>query len=289
MWLRALLAGALAVAGFFLIVPLTHVSTVRMAAMAVRRSHVAGLPGRANASNLLPASTSALKAVQQAARRQPTETGSYSVQWTKGTSSDRSAVVLLARLPGLGSARTAEQQARVAYLEKGSFSSGTFARTSRYPLPTISGGEGAAFSSKGSSGSPALSLRASVFRVGKVVAVVFVDAPKDPKDATAALTAAEHHHLQGLPDPYPIAATTLPTVATIVYAILALSFVVALCLLPVLAAGMLERREERRAERIRYQYRSRGRKVLKSQVRGGPPVRKRARRSPVSLRWPGAR
>lgn len=275
------LLSAAALAGLFVFVLVRRPNPGRLAALAVsgpgaHAGHAHGTAGTASASGLQP--------VRRAAASSPGETGVYTVTWpaTRGSKSARTATAAsldLYVLPDVTSAEATRRAAAGVRLAQSSMTAKGLGFSGRLHLSGVPGIEAASYIS---GTSPTLSasvphVDVAVFRVGRVVAVGQAGGSTAGAAAAAVskLVGAEHRHLAATGGRPALGETTVPPLATAVYLVVAAALVASVEASPAVVATVRRRRHAARAEAIRRERASRGRKVVKR--RGSPALAGRSR------------
>jgi hypothetical protein len=117
-----------------------------------------------------------------------------------------------------------------------------------------------------------------IYRAGRVVVDVTVDSKGDAATTTArALASAEFHHLEKVAADPVLSETSLPLVASVVYALVAVAVLAVAEVTPRLVIAARQRRHEARAAAERRSRTARGSKVVKRHASRGYAARVQAR------------
>lgn len=281
-WVAVTVVLGVAALGYVLWIPTRHANPAKVVALAVTqpvqgfRTHPAAAERNASASPL--------RAVQQAAATAPAETAVATVVW-KGVGQNSAGSLLVLALPTGRAAHAARTEARTSYLGQTSLTPEGYGYAGALGSAGVPGAHGATFV-KGTSPTTSPTSRRTdveVFSVGRVVVVATAQASgNQAKAAVDALALAEYRHLLRTGGAPHLAQTTIPVVASLLYAVVAAAVLSAVQLGPSVRATVRRRRAEARETAIRRERASRGSKVVKR--RAG----RTSLRHPVSKRRTGA-
>jgi hypothetical protein len=281
-WVAVTVVLGVAALGYVLWIPMRHANPAKVAALAVTQPVQGFGPHPAAAER--NASASPLRAVQQAAATTAAETAVDTAEW-KGAGKKSAGSLIVLALPTGPAARAARAEARTSYLSQTSLTSEGYGYAGALGLAGVPGAHGATFV-KGTSPTTSPTSRRTdveVFSVGRVVVVATARASgTQAKAAVDALARAEYRHL--LPtggDPH-LAQTTIPAVASLLYAVVAAAVLLAVQVAPSVRAAVRRRRAEAREAAIRRERASRGSKVVKRRAGRTPPGHPGSRRRPAA-------
>jgi hypothetical protein len=240
-----------AVVGYQLVVPTSHVERSRLARLVLSK------PGLAAFSKATPQAAeqndtqTGLAAVTAAAKRSPGHTGIYSIQWVPTQTTGVGIVAFL--LPNDATAATAFAQLRTQQLAAGSFSANGLTRASTFTVAGVPGSSGALYAPASGVAGPGLGV--TVFQYGKVVALIDAATSNSTnKAAVESVTAAESGHLRQLGPGFSLSVIRRPGVATGLWVGGAVVVAAIVALTPVLRRRRAEKRrrayEEMMASRV---------------------------------------
>lgn len=273
----AVVLAALAVAGYLMWIPVHRPNAAKLAVLA-RTAPVSGLRARPRTRVTSP-EKSPIATVRRAAGATPGETGSYSVQW-KGSKPVSSASLSLDVLPDREFAGSALVDARATALAQSALTSIGYGYGGKTRVPGIPGARGDYFLSAKSAKITKTTPRATVivFRVGRVLAGVNVDAVGTAATRTArAVAAAEYRHLSVVGTDPALGETSVPVLATALYVLGALAVMALAQVLPAAVMSARRRRLEAAAAAERRARVSRGKKVVKRHAARGYAARVESR------------
>lgn len=269
----AVLVG-LAIGGYLLWIPVHRPDPHKVAALAVT-GPVVRLRGHPKTSTLDPATAVPISAVKTATVATPGETAAYSVNW-KGLAPVTAGSVEIIALPTLQSARSAQSEILTAELSKTSLTGVGYGFGGLTKVPGVPGAEGKYYL-KGTKPTVTAStprVTAVVFRAGRVIVNVTVDAKGADATATArALASAQYRHLELVGTDPALAQTRFPVVASLVYALVAIVVLAIAEVTPWIVATEQHRRREARVAAARSARVSRGNKVVKRHASRGYAAR----------------
>lgn len=261
-------------------IPLHVPDPARVRALVVTQP-VGGVVGAARVTDP-PAWASALAAVRTAAGTTPGETGLALATW-KGNGSVSSGSLLATALPTVLDAQEALSQSGSQYLGQDSYKQSGYGYGGTLAFPGASGARGAYFLAGTSPTVTAKTRRiaVAVFRRGRVVVLVTVSSTGAAADSTASsLVTAEHRLLTSAVTARPIAETSVPLLATLVYAVVAAVLLGGVVLAPAGWASYARRRRAAQEAARRRARNARGKKVVTRRSSHGYEARlgsKRAR------------
>lgn len=268
--LRPVVVLVLGVIGFAVFVPQTVAVTSRMSRLVVTRPSIAGIKFKSAAeSQALESSAIPLAEVKKAQAAQPAQAGAFVRAWTGPTKTETTATVLVSVLPDDQRAVVALGQAEKAYIDLTAkeLKTDSLTRGATFSVPGVPGSRGGTFAIAKSSSTPAGDLVAVTFRVGRVVAVNYLEATTGhitQADASA-LARSEYAVLSKNEPGFSMAATTLPLARSLGVAGGTVVVALAAYFGPELQQRRRHRHSARQAVRARYEYRARGRKVVNRQ------------------------
>jgi hypothetical protein len=279
-WVAASVVVGLAVLGYVFWIPVRHPSPRRVAALAVT-APVDGLRAHPHASES-DASAGSLAAVKGAAAATPGETAVYTVAWKGTTSKSAGALVVLA-LPSAADTRATRAEVRTAYLGRTSLTAEGYGYAGALRLSAVPGAAGATFTAGTTPTITATTRRtdAEVFSVGRVVVVATAQGEgSHAKSIVDALAVEEYTHLRRTGARPMLAVTSLPVVASLVYAAVAVAVLAVVELGPWSLAAARRRREAAWEAAVRRERATRGSKVVKRQA-GRTPVGRSGSKRPA--------
>ncbi|HLX89715.1 MAG TPA: hypothetical protein VKR22_14815, partial [Acidimicrobiales bacterium] len=272
--IRGVVVLALAGAGFAVLVPQTKVDRALLSKLVISHTALPGLQGRRSVSRSVPSSESSFAATRSAAKKHPDETGIFASEWYITTSAPPEAGIVAQVLPTAATARTVAQDVDKQLSSLPTLSGETASDPKPFSVPGVAGATGYSFALADSTGSTHTAVGyafKSAYRVGRVVITELAVSSRaaldtgpidaDIRDGAALLARVEPG--------FTMLRTTVPVLASAVYAAVAVVVAGASLYVPEIAAGMLERRRERHEarelRRAREQYLSRGRRTVKRQ------------------------
>ena len=261
----ALVVLVLAAIGYARYIPTHKTVTTRLAALLPSKAP-AGFSAKPASAAPVNASSNPYSEVATAAKRSPSRTGSYSIQWTKAPPSTDTETVLLSLLPTDSDAAKANSQAESLYIAEKSLQPDGYA----YGGPVnagIPGAKGSSFVSTAPTGGPPLAV--IVFQLHRAQVTMFGAAAGSASKSAAAATSLAHTEyglLKQRLGSFTLVKTSWPVVATIVFWAVTAGLVLLVVLGPV---GIRKGRERRRVAREiarRRQLQSRGSKISRRQA-----------------------
>jgi hypothetical protein len=247
------------------LVPVHRVDGGRLAALAPA-TPPAGFAKKPVSAGSLAASSSPFAEVKTAAKQHADSTGSYSIDWSKSSSSSDSADLLVSVLPSAADAEKAEVQAKSGYLGSQSFKSSSYSYKEPIAVPSVPGASGALYQSSTSGAPPLVVIE---FQTGRAQVTEFMavsGSASSSESAALALARSEYDHLGATLPGLTLAETTWRPVVSLIYWAAIAAVVGAAMLVPVIRRRSRQRRQLA-AERARLAHLSgRGAKILKRQA-----------------------
>ena len=272
--IRAIVVLALAGVGFALFVPQTKVDRKLLSGLVVSRTALPGLEGRHGISQSVSPSRSSFAATRNAAKKHGDSTGIYTREWYITTSAPPEAGLVAQLVPTAATARTVvgdvDKQLSALPTLPGLTASGP----KPFEVPGVAGAHGVSFALADSTGSSHATVGyayKTAYRVGRVVITELAVSDRPTLDTGPVATDMRNGAalLARVEPGFTMLRTTVPVVAAAVYAAVAVVVAGVSLYAPEVAAGMLERRRERRHERdqrrAREQYLARGRRTVRRQ------------------------
>jgi hypothetical protein len=252
----------LAVVGYFMFVPLHRLERGRLSQVAAIAAPSGFTPKPTNTSEQ-QASGIPFKELQAAAKKSPSSTGAWSVEWTGAKSAGDIASLLAMMLPSRADAATVRSQAASYYVSPDSLSSDDYKYLTSFTVPSLTGAQAALF--KPATGTQLLAV--SVFQDGRYVAVTYGDTGSAAQaEATASsLARSEAAHLKTLGQGLSLRVTRWPLVASLVWWAVAVALAAALVVGPGLVGRARRRRRLAREAAARRSLAVRGSKIVKRQ------------------------
>lgn len=259
--LATLVLLAVAVVGYVLWIPMQRPSRAALARLVVT-TPVHGF--KAAPSVAAPsASSSAISVLKTAAKQTPGETGVYSVDW-KGTKAKSSASLVVAVLPTLALAKSAQQEANKEFTAQDALTGDGYGYGGAITDASVPGARGAYFLPGTTPTLKPTGKRADllVFRLQRVIGLVSVAGTGAASSvAASAVATAEYDHLSTVGASPRVAKTVFPLVATIVYAGVALVALAVLEASPSAVAAARRRRHAAAEAAVRRDRAARGAKI----------------------------
>jgi len=260
----------LAVVVYLLVIPTSQKNEDLLGRLVIGRSSAPGVPSKPSGSQAVPPSTSTFGPVKQAAKGHPGQTGIYEREWDVTASAPPEAGLILEYLPDDSSAAATEAVVRQKVLSKAPTSNGeTSSAPKRFAIPGVAGATAVSYAlTDAATKKPAGFSYATDFRSGRAVVDELMVTTSASRSTAAAIEDAQAEHallLREAPG-FSLSPTRYPTVASIVFVIIALLVVLAAYFGPELAVSARDRqrahREAKHQEQIRSQYRARGRRAV---------------------------
>jgi hypothetical protein len=272
-----------AAVGYVVFVKNTRIEQTSLSALVIDRTGVAALKSKPVESEFVSPQKSAFAAVKKAAASDPDGTGGYGKEWSGSTASGDAATQLIEVLPTPAQARLVRAEAEAEYTDAKSLKSADTTVTAHFTLSTVADAFGVNLATAKSSTTSATTGTAIVFQQGRVVAVEYLQSSTGGLSRTDATTIAraERALLERSEPAFSMTQTTRPLALSVVYGLVTLLVAGLILFLPGLVCRRRARREARREEQARYEYRARGGKAMR---RRRPPAWAQRARSAGSVR-----
>ncbi len=266
-----MLALALALAGFLLVIRSTHADHNLLGNLVIRRISISVLPSRPAYTSYIPPSDSPFKVIKDAAKKDPDRTGLYEKEWA--TSSNKTgnleAGVLVQLLPDSKDAGEVFTKSKKQFVTSPSLTGQTVSAGIAFSVPSVPGAfaEWHAMASSSTNKADGYAYTA-VFQVNRaVVGEVLAFPTLRPLSDTTKIADAEHALLVRTEPSFSMLRTTAPVLASVIWWVVAVLVAAAAFFVPEWAPDVLERRRATHAakelERARSQYRARGRRAVR--------------------------
>ena len=272
--IRAVVLLALAGVVYSVWIPQTRADRTLLSRLVILHTALPGLQTRHEVSQSVPSSQSAFAATRKAAKSQPDATGIYTREWYVGANAPPEAGLVAQLLPTAATAQTVLQDVLTQLSALPTLSGETASAPKAFSAPGVVGGRGVSFALADSTTTSKATIGyayKSAYRVGRVVITELAVSDKavlDPGPIRDDMRVGADLLARVEPG-FTMVRTTVPVLATALYAGIALLLAAASLFAPEVAAGMLERRRERHRERelrrSREQYLARGRRTVKRQ------------------------
>jgi len=251
--------------GYVVFVKSTRVDRAGLSALVVDRTAVTALTSKPVESEVVAPQKSAFAAVKRAAATDPDGTGGYGKEWSGSTASGDAATELVEILPSSAQARSVRAEAEAAYSDASSLKAAHTTVTAHFTVPALPGAFGVSFATAKSSTTSATTGTAIVFQQGRVVAVEYLQSSTGGLSRTDATTMAraEDALLARNEPSFSLTQTTRPLALSVVYVLGTLLVAGLILLIPGLVRRRRARRQARREEQARYEYRARGGKAMR--------------------------
>ena len=266
-WLGPVLIVIVAALVFVFVFPTQSVQMGRMSALVVQDTGISALQPSPSKQSPTDPAKSAFAEVKTAAAAHPEATGSYGAEWAGTKTSKNVGSIILFLLPTEPEAATTQSQALAQYITGSTLAQQHFSLTARFDIPGVALGTGAAYTVAKSSTTPASAAYVTVYRVGRITAVQFLqsaDGAQTESDAVH-LTQVEVHRLATVGPGFTMNATSWPRWPSIIYWILVALLAVAAYFAPAARARLRAARAEREDQRRLAESRSRGAKTIRRQ------------------------
>jgi hypothetical protein len=252
---------------YVFVFPSTTAQMSRMSALVVQDTGISALKPSPTKQSPTDPAKSAFAEVKKAAAAHPAATGSYGAEWEGTKASKNVASMILFLLPTEQDAATAQSQALSQYITGSTLAQEHFSLTARFGIPGVALGTGAAYSVAKSSTTPASAAYVTIYRVGRITAVQFLQSADGAQTETDAvhLTQAEAHRLTVAGPGFTLTGTSWPLWPSVIYWILVALLAVAAYLAPWVIGRLRAARAEREEHRRLSEYRSRGAKTVRRQ------------------------
>jgi hypothetical protein len=274
---------ALGATGYVVFVQGSRVDRGHLATLIVPRTGSKVLKSKPVESQYVDPGKSGFAAMKKAAVVNPTETGGYGREWSGSTTSGDVATQLVEVLPTAAQAKVVRTEAVAEYSDSSTLAAQHTTVTARFHVPTVPGAFGVSFATAKSTTTDAATGSAIVFRVGRVVSVGYVESTTgglDPANAES-LARAEHVLLEKSEPGFSMVQTTRPLALSVVYGVVTALAVGLVLVLPLGIRRRRVRRQAKREEQARHEYRARGGKAMR---RRRPPAWAQRARSTGSIR-----
>ncbi|MHB8681711.1 MAG: hypothetical protein ACYDA2_06420 [Acidimicrobiales bacterium] len=261
-----------AVVVFVLVVPQTSLHRDDLGNLVLARTAEPGVPGLPSVAQSLKPSSSTVALTRAADRRDPDHTGLYAREWYVAPGAPPEVGIVVQVLPDAATAAAVERELRKG-LDTEPILSGEKAQPATpVALPGVRGGAGAAFVLRDANGSSTATIGyayKTVFAFDRVVVseLVVTVGTAEVSAPVVADARAETKLLERREPGFSFAHHHVPIVASVVFAVVALTAVAAVSFGPeaVLATVRRQRtrRHEREQRRARQQYLARGRRTVR--------------------------
>jgi hypothetical protein len=257
--------------GYVMFVQDSHIDQRRLSALVIEQTGVKALKPKPANAQLVPPAKSQFAAMKKAAQIDPSQTGGFGKEWSGSSASGDAATQLIELLPSSAQAETVRSEAVANYTDSKSLKAADTTVTSRFTLPTVSGSVGVTLDTAKSSTTAASTGIVIVYRIGRAVAVEYVQSATGGltrADATR-MAKAEHALLERKEADFTMVVTSRPFWSSAIYVLA--TFVVAgmILIIPEWVGRRRIRRQARRDAQARYEYRARGGKNMR---RRRPPA-----------------
>jgi hypothetical protein len=272
-----------AAVGYIVFVQSTHLDRKSLSTLVIDQTDVTALKSTPVEAELVSPEKSAFVAVKKASAADPDETGGYGKEWAGSTASGDAATVLVEILPTSAQAQQVRAEAEAEYADARSLKAAHTTATARFTVPTVPGAFGVSVATAKSSTTSASSGSAIVFQQGRVVAVEYLQSSSGGLSRTDATTIAraEHVLLEQREPAFSMTQTTRPLLLSVIYGLVTVLVAGLMLIVPGLVRRRRARRQARREEQARYEYRARGGKAMR---RRRPPAWAQKARSAGSVR-----
>ena len=272
--IRAIVVLALAGVGFAFLIPQTKADRALLSRLVIVHTALPGLQGHRGHSQSVPPSQSAFAATRNAAKKHPDATGIYTREWYVTQSAPPEAGLVAQVVPDDATARTVLHDVEAQLSSLPTLPGVKASSPQTFSVPGVPGARGVSFVLADSTGASHATVGYAykcAFRVGRIVITELAVSDRPTLDLGP--VRSDMHAgatLLGRVEPgFTLLRTTIPLVATVVWWVLSVVVAAGMLFAPEAAAGMLERRRERRQERehrrAREQYLARGRRTVKRQ------------------------
>jgi hypothetical protein len=273
----------LAAIGYVVFVKNTRTDGTSLSALVIDQTGVTALKSKPVDSEFVSPKKSAFAAVKKAAASDPDETGGYGKEWSGTTASGNAATQLIEMLPTKAEATLTRTEAEAEYTDAASLKAAHTTVTARFSVPGVVDAFGVSVAMAKSSTTSATTGTAIVFQQGRVVGVEYLQSSTgglSRADATA-IARDEHALLERSEPGFSLTQTTRPLALSVVYGLVTLLVAGLILIVPRLVRRRRARRQARRVEQARYEYRARGGKAMR---RHRPPAWAQRARSAGSIR-----
>lgn len=272
--IRGTVVLALAGVGFTFLIPQTKVDRTLLSRLVISHTALPGLAGRHAISRSVSASQSSFAATRNAAKKDPDSTGIYTREWYVTTSAPPEAGLVAQVLPTAATARTVVADVDRQLSALPTLPGETASDPRPFAVPGVAGARGVSFALADSTGTSHARVGYAykgAYRTGRVVITELAvsDRPTLDTGPVEADMRAGAALLARVEPGFTMTRTTVPVTSAAVYAAVAVVVAAGSLYAPEVAAGLLERRRERREERelrrAREQYLARGRRTVRRQ------------------------
>lgn len=210
---RGLVVLVAAAVSYQFVVPTHHVVRSRLSHLAIKKPGVAAYEKAKPQAGEQDDSQTGLAALTSAAKKSPSRTGLYSIEWSPNQSSAAGVVAFL--LPDEQSAKAAVTQLNKQQLAANANSSNSLKRTETFTVPGVPGSAGAVFSPS-SKTQPTLST--ALLRYGRVVSLTeVIGSASAAKPDSVTLAVNEYANLRQVEPGFTLSVTRYPLVATVLW------------------------------------------------------------------------
>jgi hypothetical protein len=177
--------------GYALFVHDSHIDRNHLSSLVIKHTGVQALKPKPAESETVAPAKSAFAEMKKAVANDPSGTGGYGKEWGGSTASGDAATLLVELLPSAAQAELVRSEAVAAYSNTKTLKAAHTTLTSRFTLSTVSRAFGVSFITAKSSTTSATSGTAIAFRIGRVVAVEYM------QTSTGGLTRADAVKIAG--------------------------------------------------------------------------------------------
>lgn len=262
---RAVVVAAVAVVGYLLVVPQTHVDRNRLAQLIIPETGISTFPGKAPQSQGEPVPGSGINSLEALNKTHPDATGIWVSQWAgTGQSASDLAAVVVVDTPSSADATKVLGDLRPQTVDR-TTTGQSYTRSATFTASGVPGSQGALFASGAAQAGQPSRLASILWQQGKVVSIVEEAADANTQAQAQSMTQREAALLRSDEPGFSQKVTTYPTGPTIAWAAVAAAVLILFAGGPVLFG---RRRRRRDAER---------QALLEAQVRGHSAIAKRRR------------
>jgi len=262
----ALVALALAIVGYFLIVPNTFINSDLLGRLVLANTGLKGVAAAPTYSAPLPTVSSPLSALTAAAAENPGTAGSYARNWFGPLSTGNSVDLSAELLPTRQVALTTQSEAGVQDIGAAALKTALHTVTARFTVP---GGTAVTYTTprpvpKSGPQGPPVPGAAADFSFGRVVIRMTMTGPVSTRPSLVGVVDRQLTLLKRVEPNFPtLSVTSYSTIKSIVYWVIAILLIVALALVPDWVRRVRAQRRARELARQRRQVTVRGSKALK--------------------------
>jgi hypothetical protein len=253
------------VVGYVLFVQSSHIDRTHLSSLVIEHTGVGALKPKPAESELVAPAKSSFAEMKKAWSVDPSQTGGYGKEWGGSTASGDAATQLIQLLPSSTEAKLVRSEAVAEYSDTKTLKAAHTTLTSRFTLPKVSGAFGLNFVTAKSTTTSAASGIAIVYRIGRVVAVEYVQSSTrglTRADATT-IADAEHALLERAEANFSMVVTSRPLWPSVIYVLATLALMGLVLIVPRWVHRRRIRHQARRNAQARYEYRARGGKALR--------------------------